>query len=188
MEQKMDELETSRLLLRQFTINDLADLGSIFSDPDVMRFLGKDCLPMSLEETEVALKSMIQHWHRHGFGRWAVVDSASGRLIGYAGIRSLDGRAELVYLLAKEYWGKGLATEIAKNCLKYAIEAKGFDEVVALTRPLNSKSRRVMEKIGMHYVRDANYFGIDVVEYAISAMGYKALSREKDRGIRELDG
>jgi RimJ/RimL family protein N-acetyltransferase len=143
---------------------------------------------MSLEETEVALKSMIQHWHRHGFGRWAVEDSASERLIGYAGIRSLDGRAELVYLLAKEYWGRGLGTECANACLKYAIEEKGFDEVVALTRPLNSKSRRVMEKIGMHHVRNANYFGIEVVEYAISAMDYKALSREEDGSIRELDG
>src|SRR5215217_5856766 len=115
----MHEVETARLLLRMFTLDDLDALCLIFADPEVMEYLGKDGLPISKEETSIALKSMIRHWQKHAFGRWAVEDKAERRLIGYAGIRSLEGQAELVYLLAKEYWGLGLATEVAEACLRY---------------------------------------------------------------------
>jgi ribosomal-protein-alanine N-acetyltransferase len=156
-----------------FTPDDLTALSVIFADPHVMEYLGRDGLPMPTEETASALTSIIEHWRRHGFGRWAVDDKADGRLIGYAGIRSLDGQAELVYLLAKEHWGKGLATEVAMACLRYGFTEKRFDSILALTRPLNARSRRVMEKIGMRFEKDANYFGIDVVQYVIDRHEYK---------------
>jgi ribosomal-protein-alanine N-acetyltransferase len=169
----MYEVETARLRLRMFTPDDLAALSLIFADPDVMEYLGRDGQPIPAEETALALTSIIRHWHTHGFGRWAVEDKAAGRLIGYAGIRSLEGQAELVYLLAKEYWGMGLATEVAVACLKYGFTEKRFPSILALTRPLNVRSRRVMEKIGMRFEKDANYFGIDVVQYVIEGREYK---------------
>jgi ribosomal-protein-alanine N-acetyltransferase len=169
----MHEVETARLRLRMFTPEDLAPLSVIFADPDVTEYLGKDGRPISVEETTFALTSIIQHWHKHGFGRWAVEDKAQGKLLGYAGIRSLEGQPELVYLLAKEYWGMGLATEVAAACLRYGFTEKGFDSILALTRPLNVRSRRVMEKIGMRFEKDANYFGIDVVQYVIERREYK---------------
>lgn len=169
----MHELETARLRLRMFTPDDLAALSLIFADPHVMEYLGKDGLPISFEETAGALTSIIEHWHRNGFGRWAVEDKTDGRLLGYAGIRSLEGQAELVYLLAKEYWGQGLATEVAVACLRYGFTEKRFDSILALTRPLNLRSRRVMEKIGMKFEKDANYFGIDVVQYVVNRHEYR---------------
>jgi ribosomal-protein-alanine N-acetyltransferase len=168
----MHEVETARLRLRMFTPDDLDALSLIFADPHVMEFLGKDGLPIPTEETALALTSIIQHWQRHGFGRWAVEDKAEGKLIGCAGIRSLEGQAELVYLLAKECWGMGLATEIAVACLRYGFTEKHFPSILALTRPLNVRSRHVMEKIGMKFEKDANYFGIDVVQYVIERREY----------------
>jgi ribosomal-protein-alanine N-acetyltransferase len=156
-----------------FTPDDLSPLSLIFADPDVMEYLGRDGLPIPTEETALALTSIIRHWRTHGFGRWAVEDKAEGRLIGYAGIRSLEGQAELVYLLAKEYWGMGLATEVALACLKYGFTEKRFPSILALTRPRNVRSRRVMEKIGMRFEKDANYFGIDVVQYVVERREYK---------------
>jgi len=169
----MHEVETARLRLRMFTPADLSALSRIFADPHVMEYLGKDGLPIPSEETAAALTSIIEHWHRNGFGRWAVEDKADGRLLGYAGIRSLEGQAELVYLLAKEYWGQGLATEVAVACLRYGFTEKRFDSILALTRPLNVRSRRVMEKIGMRFEKDATYFGIDVVQYVVERREYK---------------
>ena len=169
----MHEIETARLRLRMFTPDDLDVLAQIFADPDVMEHLGKDGLPISKEETASALESMIGHWHRHGFGRWAVEGKADGKLIGFAGIRFLEGQAELVYLLATEYWGRGLATEVAVACLRYGFEEKQFDVILALTRPLNTRSRRVMEKIGMRFDKEATYFGIEVVRYVISRQEYQ---------------
>ncbi|HEV2883151.1 MAG TPA: GNAT family N-acetyltransferase [Pyrinomonadaceae bacterium] len=168
----MHEVETARLRLRMFTTGDLDALALIFADLNVMEFMGKDGLPIPLGETAVALESIVRHWQTHGFGRWAVEDKEEGSLIGYAGIRSLEGKPELVYLLAKKYWGRGLATEAAGACLRYGFGEKKFDSILALSRPLNVRSRRVMEKLGMKFEKDANYFGIDVVQYVIRRQEY----------------
>src|SRR4051812_22672757 len=110
----MRELETDRLLLRQFSIDDLNDLARFFADERVTKYMGTRGETATREESEVALRSIIAHWGRHGFGRWAAVLKGEGRLIGYGGLRSYAGDAELVYLLDYSYWGRGLATEMAR--------------------------------------------------------------------------
>jgi RimJ/RimL family protein N-acetyltransferase len=164
---RMDELETQRLRLRLFSLDDLDELALIFSDPLVLKYLATG-RAATREETRTALLSMIRHWQRHGYGRWAVVELATNRLIGYGGLRSFDGTPELVYLLARAYWNRGLATEMARASLEYGFTQRQFEHIIALTRPDNLASRRVMEKIGMSYERAANYFNIDCVRYNIT--------------------
>ncbi len=65
----MPVIETDRLLLRMFRPDDLDELARLFSDPDVLRYVG-DGKPVNREETDKALKSIIKHWTTHGFGRW----------------------------------------------------------------------------------------------------------------------
>ena len=89
-------------------MEDLDDLDSIFSKPDVMKYLGLQGQPMTREETETALVSMIKHWERHGYGRLAVISKVDGQLIGCAGLRNFEDEAELVYLIDSPYWGQGL--------------------------------------------------------------------------------
>lgn len=168
----MIEIETARLHLRHFTPGDLDDLYPIFSDPDVLTYM-KTGEPASRAETERALSSIIKHWEQHGFGRWAVVDKETGKLIGYGGLRNLEGTPELVYLLARAYWGKGLATEIARASLKWGFEERHFERIVAVTRPNHAASRRIMEKVGMIYEKDARYLDVDVVLYSISHLTYQ---------------
>ena len=148
------------------TLGDLDELFLIFSDPDVIRYVGTG-QPASREETKTALLSIIEHWKRHGFGRWAVVDKESERLIGFGGLRSLFGTPEVVYHFAKQYWGKGLATEMARAVIRYGFEEHLFDRIVAIAKPLNVASTRVMEKVGMRYEKSAQYYEIDVVQYEI---------------------
>ena len=168
----MLNLETNRLLLRMFTLDDLGDLANIFGNPNVMKYLGLDGKPISMEETETALISIIKHWEQNGFGRWAVVHKESGALIGCSGLRSYEGSAELIYLIDEPYWGKGLATEIAFACLAYGFNKMKFDTIIAFSRPGNVASRRVMEKIGMKYVQDIAVFGVFVVKYGIQSPNY----------------
>ena len=163
----MPRVETARLLLRPFTGEDLDDLCEIFDKPGVMKYLGVDCQPMSRAETETALLSMIRHWRRHGFGRWAVVSKDDGRLIGCAGLRSYQAVAELVYLLDEPYWGRGLATEVARACLRFGFETQGFDRVVAFARLRNAASRRVLDKLGMSFDGETTVFGIHVAQYSL---------------------
>lgn len=171
----MDVIETARLHLRQFTPRDLGDLYPIFSDAEVVKYM-KTGAPVSKVETQTALMSIIKHWKEHGFGRWAVVLKETGKLIGYGGLRNLYGTPELVYLLARPYWGIGLATELAKASLKWGFEERNFERIVAVTKHENAASRRVMEKIGMVYEREATYHDIDVVLYAISRSTYRSIT------------
>jgi RimJ/RimL family protein N-acetyltransferase len=169
----MPSVETPRLLLRMFTPEDLDGLADIFGKAAVMKYLGLEGQPMSREETETALDSMIRHWERHGFGRWAVVERGGERLIGCAGLRSFESVAELVYLLDEPYWGRGLATEIARACLRFGFETHGFGRVVALVRPKNAASRRVLEKTGMSFDGETEMFGIHVARYSLSRDEYR---------------
>ena len=170
----MDEIDTARLHLRQFTPGDLDELFPIFSDPEVVKYM-KTVDPVSREETERALLSIIKHWEKHGFGRWAVIHKETKRLIGYGGLRNLYGMPELVYLLAKRFWNMGLATELATACLKWGFEKRPFERIAAITRPEHAASRRVMEKIGMSYEKDITYQGVEVVQYTISRETYQSL-------------
>ena len=168
------EIETARLYLRQLNPGDVDELHPVFNDADVVKYM-KASLPVSREDTEIALLSIIKHWEQHGFGRWAVVKKETGKLIGYGGLRNLYGMAELVYLLGKPFWGQGLATELSKACLKWGFDNRHFERIVAVTRPEHIASRRVMEKIGMTYEKDANYLDIDVVQYCISRATFESL-------------
>ncbi len=163
----MIEIETDRLILRSFTINDLDDLDSIFSKPIVMKYLGLQGKPMTRDETEIALLSMIKHWERYGYGRLAVISKVDKQLIGCAGLRNFEEEAELVYLIDNQYWGQGLATEIATRFLRFGFEKHNFKKIIAFTRPENTASRNVMEKVGMSFVKETFVFGITVVLYEV---------------------
>ncbi len=169
----MTILETERLALRMFTSGDVDALDRIFSKPTVMKYLGYAGEPMTRGETEAALHSMIEHWGRHGYGRWAVTLKDSGRLIGCSGLRSFNGTAELVYLLDEPYWGHGLATETARACLDFGFFARDFPRIIAFARPANIASRRVMVKVGMSYLSDNVIFGIKVAQYTITRKAYR---------------
>lgn len=162
-----DVIETARLRLRMFRPADLDDLAALIADPEVMKYVA-DGKPAGREEARKALDSIIQHWRRHGFGRWAVEDKSTLEFVGFGGLRSLFGMPEVVYHFATRHWGKGLATEMGRASLRYGFETHHFARIVAIAKPKNLASIHVMEKLGMRYQKDANYYGIDVAQYEIS--------------------
>src|SRR5918997_739052 len=164
----MHEIETARLRFRQFTHADLAELARVVADPDVMKYLGSVPGPLSASQAEALLRGVMTHWERHGFGRWAVVEKAGGRLIGCAGLRSHSATAELVYLLDKSFWGAGVGTEVAEACLRYGFARHDFNSIVAFARPENAASRRVLEKAGLRCEGEAVAYGVKVVRYGIT--------------------
>jgi ribosomal-protein-alanine N-acetyltransferase len=172
----MPEIETERVRLRLFTEDDLDDLARLFGNPQVMKFLGPECKPATRDEVQVALDSMIRHWERRGFGRFAAISKENGEFIGCAGLRSFEGIAELVYMVDEPYWGKGLATEIAEACLEYGFKVHEFDRIIAMTRPNNTASRRVMDKLGFKFEKEDTAFDIFVVQYTISREEYQRRS------------
>ena len=165
-------IETARLRLRRFRPEDLDALAALFADPDVMRHVA-DGKPAGRQVAEKAIASIIEHWRRHGFGRWAVADKQTGEFVGYGGLRSLFDMPEVVYHLATAHWGKGLATELARASLNYGFAERGFERIVAIAKPGNAASIHVMEKIGMRFEMPTSYYGIEVVQYAITSAEFK---------------
>jgi ribosomal-protein-alanine N-acetyltransferase len=139
----------------------------LLSDRDVVKYVG-DGKPAGRDVATRALESIIKHWETHGFGRWAVVDKRTGEFIGFGGLRSLFGTPEVVYHLAKPHWGKGYATELARAALRFGFQERGFDRIVAITKPQNAASIHVMDKLGLRFEKQTRYYDIDVVQYEIN--------------------
>jgi RimJ/RimL family protein N-acetyltransferase len=146
------ELRTDRLLLRAFTQDDFAAFTRIVADPEVMRFLDGG-QPITPEECWRGMALFIGHWHLRGYGWWAVEDCRSGAFIGRIGLYNPEGwpGIEIGWLLGRETWGCGLATEGAAAALRFAFEVIGLERVISLIDPENRRSIRVAEKLGGRY-------------------------------------
>lgn len=167
------EIETPRLLLRQFTPEDAEELYRIYSHPDLFKYMSND-KPLVWEQTGAFIDSLNDNWKQHKFGVWAVVYKENQKLIGHCGLKFLENTPEIQigYLLLKQYWGRGLGTEAAAEALRFGFEVATLERIVAIAKPENIASRRVMEKIGMKYEKDAYYYDNDVVYYSISREAY----------------
>jgi RimJ/RimL family protein N-acetyltransferase len=164
----MPDIETRRLRLRTHTKEDADAHLRIVADPEFRWHF-----PTSFQPTRdgvlVGLGRFIEHWHQFGFGVWAAELKGEGRVVGYCGLRRLmpSDEIELLYGFDREHWRAGLATEAASAALRYGFEEMGFERVMAITLPSNTGSRRVLERCGLRYERDAVYFDIGCVYYAL---------------------
>ncbi|MCI0700292.1 MAG: GNAT family N-acetyltransferase [Planctomycetia bacterium] len=179
-------LETQRLVLRRFTESDAPLLFELDSDPEVMRFVGKFGLP-SVEAYRERIRDVWMPYSAHpARGFWAVIEKASREFIGWIVLRPAPDyrfatqagwtRAsdlELGYRLRRSAWGRGLATEVAKELVCSALEDPAVTCVVAAALITNRASIRVLEKAGLRYVRDFAIpgFGDPSVMYAICRTG-----------------
>ena len=155
----MDLLETPRLLLRPFGPGDAARVHLVYSDPEVMRYVATGAME-SIAITERLLDDYEAHQRRHGYSFWAVIERASGALIGDAGLyRTPTGEVELGYTLGVAWWGRGYATEAAGCWLATAFDALAITEVVALAEPANVASLHVLQKLGMRRAGERIAFG-----------------------------
>jgi [ribosomal protein S5]-alanine N-acetyltransferase len=141
-------ITTERLIIRPFTLADLTAMHAVWSDPQVMTPIPSQSYDW--EKSQAKLGEKISHQARHGFGRWAVIETASGTVIGEYVLQYLEGgpEIELGYKLARPCWGRGLAAEAAQACLGWAL-AERPEAVVAIVDPTNTRSARILARIGM---------------------------------------
>jgi RimJ/RimL family protein N-acetyltransferase len=150
-------LRTDRLILRQFTSDDLDLLVDLDSDPAVMRYLTGRPTPRAEYEDDL-LPYYLDYYDRFpGFGFWAAIEAASGEFTGWFHFRAAPdappGEIELGYRLRKAFWGKGFATEGSLALIDKGFTELGVRRVVASTMWVNMGSRRVMDKAGLRFVR-----------------------------------
>lgn len=179
-------LETERLVLRKPEPGDVDAYAEIWSDPEVVRFLGGRTL--SREEAESGIGRMLGQWDRHGVGLFSVIRKEDERLIGRVGYLLWDPERwanamheeleeplelEIGWVVASAFWNKGYATEAAIACRDNAFGPLGRDRVISLIAAENVASIRVAEKIGERYERD--------VEISVGPVGVYSLEKEPAR-------
>ena len=146
-------LESDRLRLRPFTLQDEAEVFALACDPEVARFVRFEA-HRTPAETRQFLELVQQHYSRGDPFALAIVRRADERLIGSCGFVSLDGErrsAEIGYWLGKPYWGQGYAAEAARALVRFAFEQMGLERVEAKCFPDNRAGQRVIEKLGMKF-------------------------------------
>jgi ribosomal-protein-alanine N-acetyltransferase len=154
-------LETERLVLREWRPEDADVLFAMCGDAETMRYIG-DCRPWAgIERAHLWLARVMASYQEHGYGPWAVVERASGEVIGSCGFSYLVALAEVDfgYVFSRARWGEGFATEAARAALRYGFERFGFERVSANTVQEHKVSRRVLEKIGFEYQGLRHYEG-----------------------------
>jgi RimJ/RimL family protein N-acetyltransferase len=146
-------IETERLILRHWQERDIDPCTVNNSDPKVMEFLG----PLrTREETAMGIAKTQKYIDDHGYGLYAAELKETGMCIGYIGCAALSFDApftptiEVGWRIGAQYWGRGYAPEGARAVLGDMFTRLGHEEIISITAVINTKSIRVMQKIGMH--------------------------------------
>jgi RimJ/RimL family protein N-acetyltransferase len=153
-------IDTERLFLRPFTLDDLDELAAIAAKPEFFWFAMRRGL--SREETETMLRDrFIARWEEQGFGHFAVIRKSDERLLGYTGLGvpnflpEVLPAVELGYRFDPDAWGQGYATEASAASLDYGFETVGLDRIIAIHHIENVRSGLVMVRLGMSVEREA---------------------------------
>ena len=148
------ELESARLLLRQWRDEDLPEFAAMCADPQVMRYF---LAPLSRLESASLIGRVRGHFAEHGFGLWALQRKDTGQFIGFTGLGVVGFDApftpatEIGWRLAREHWGLGYASEAAWTALRCGFDRLALTEIVSFTTQSNTPSEKVMQAIGMHH-------------------------------------
>jgi RimJ/RimL family protein N-acetyltransferase len=164
-------LTTERLTLRGWREDDLAPYAAMMADPEVMRFMGG---PISEDEAWRQIALFVGHWELRGHGLWVV--EREGTMLGRIGLWRPNGwpGLEVGWLLAREAWGQGYATEAARASAEYAWRTYDVPRLISLIAPENHASARVAQRLGMQPAGHWAIGGQPVVIHALARPGAAA--------------
>ncbi|HEY0030027.1 MAG TPA: GNAT family N-acetyltransferase [Bacteroidia bacterium] len=147
-------LETERLYLREFNLNDAQLLLELNADPEVTRYTGDG--QVTLEEAQSILKDVILPQYKNKIGRLAVHLKDNDEFIGWCGLKhhAEEDEIDLGYRFFKKHWGKGYASESAKAVMDYGQNTLKLKTIVARAAKENIASLNVIKKLGMVYLKD----------------------------------
>lgn len=159
-------LETERLRLRLFTLDDVRIMYRLSTDPDVIKYADTPAKDMA-EAKQRLIDGPLFDYEKYGYGRFAVELKETGEVIGFCGIKYLPeiDLPEVGYRYLKEYWGRGIGTEAAQACVEFARQDLKIKKLIALIMPENIASIRLAEKLGMTTGPLIHIFDVDAYQY-----------------------
>jgi [ribosomal protein S5]-alanine N-acetyltransferase len=173
-------LETERLILRKMVLNDAEAVFAYASNSEVSRYTLWET-HRSIEDSRAFLEFATQKYENGGEPDWGIVYRGNGCLVGACGLVNWEAehaRAEVGFVLSREYWGRGLMSEAVRAILRFGFERMNLNRIEARCIAQNAASARVMEKAGMVYegtLRQREYIKgayRDIKLYAILKKGF----------------
>lgn len=174
-------IETKRTILRKFVEDDIEAVYEFNSNKEVQKFTG-DELITSLAQARVLITQVSQKdYDDYGYGRWALYYKPDRKVIGFAGLKYLPeiGETDIGFRFLPAYWGKGLATEVSVEIIKYGFDTLGLDKIIGIAMPENIASCKVLKKIGLTFDKVDGYDGDDgnYNWYSIDKNAYAKMSQ-----------
>jgi RimJ/RimL family protein N-acetyltransferase len=164
------EVVTARLVGRRPADGDLEDYVRFWTDPRVPEAVWPAALRTRADAEDV-LREGIAHWERWGFGPWTVLERGRRAVVGRVGLAhtGATGRpeVEVVWFFDAAVWGRGYATEMAREAVRAAFGPLGLTSVVSSTTPPNAASQAVMRKLGFRYEAGIEHAGLPHVLYRL---------------------
>ena len=149
-------LETARLVFRPYEPDDREQIVALFTDPEVMKFVGEG-VQTEVRAREGFTRLFTQVYEPAAFDVWALVSKEGGKFVGHAELKprrdelARAGDFEIIYVLRREFWGRGFATEVGRGLLEYGFGELRLPRVHATVDASNEASVRVLLKLGMRY-------------------------------------
>ena len=168
-------LETERLILDPWQSSDWTAFRPIATDPEVMRYITGG-VPWDDDTIRRFVERQVTRYREEGYCRWKLVDKQSAQMVGFCGLGIWrdNPNLEIGWWLARQAWGRGLATEAARAALHDIFARVQPAHVISVAQPANAASIRVMQKIGLELVREFESEGMRLVEYGITREQYEA--------------
>jgi RimJ/RimL family protein N-acetyltransferase len=157
-----NEIDTGRLILRCFTLEDCEAFFRLGSDPEIIRYAQSTPLESLAAAREAMHRLPLHDYATYGYGRFACVWKATGAVVGFSGVKfvpEIDDN-ELGYRFFPAYWGMGLATEAGRASIAFARDVLRLNRLVGLVHPDNLASAQVLRKLGFEVERQIAFSGL----------------------------
>jgi [ribosomal protein S5]-alanine N-acetyltransferase len=153
--------------MRPMELMDAANFFELNADPEVVRYLGIP--PMhELQQAIDKVQLVLEQYDKFGIGRYAILEKSTGKFIGFGGLKFFERAApgyeniyDLGYVLARDAWGKGYATEIARVWIDQGFNTMHLPEIYGMTDPDNETSKKILLKVGLHYIENISFEDMD---------------------------
>lgn len=176
-------IESERLILRKIMHDDFNELAKMLKDIDVM-YAWEHIF--SAEQITAWIDNQIRRYNEDGIGYLLAINKYTNKVVGQIGLLQLTINNEtywdIGYILKKDYWGNGYATEGAKACLDYAFDVLNANKVVCDIRPQNMASIAVTKRLGMVRTGDfVKHYNGKVMVHDVFVMNKATYLKQKSK-------
>jgi len=171
-------IETPRLIMREFTLDDLDAVFEFSSDYEVSKLTGDPCVE-SKEEAEKIIKDIwLAEYEKYGYARYALVHKEDNKVIGFCGLKYIpagelgenEGAPDIGYRMLEKYWGQGLGFEAANAAMEYGRSTLGLTNIFGDAVVENAASNKILERIGLKFEGQYKHDGWLVNRYKQQAL------------------